>query len=110
MKAGGVAGLAHITGGGLTENIPRALPDGCGMRIDLTSWKLPPVFSWLGKAGGLQQDEMLKTFNAGVGMAVIVKAREAGRIADLLVGEGERVYRLGHVTDRPGVEYFGTLQ
>jgi phosphoribosylformylglycinamidine cyclo-ligase len=109
LRAGGVAGLAHITGGGLTENLPRVLPEGCGARIDLTAWKLPPVFRWLAEAGGLAQSEMLKTFNAGIGMVVVVKAKHAGHIADLLTGEGEKVYRLGKVTDRPGMDYIGTL-
>jgi phosphoribosylformylglycinamidine cyclo-ligase len=109
LRSGGVAGLAHITGGGLTENLPRVLPEGCGARIDLTAWKLPPVFRWLAQAGGLAQSEMLKTFNAGIGMVVVVKAKQAGHIADLLMGEGEKVYRLGTVTDRPGMDYIGTL-
>jgi phosphoribosylformylglycinamidine cyclo-ligase len=109
LRAGGVAGLAHITGGGLTENLPRVLPEGCGARIDLTSWTLPPVFRWLASAGGLAQAEMLKTFNAGVGMVVVAKADRAGHIADLLTAEGERVYRLGIVTDRPGMDYLGKL-
>ena len=109
LRAGGVAGLAHITGGGLTENLPRILPQGCGARIDLTAWRLPPVFKWLAGAGGLAQAEMLKTFNAGIGMVVVAKAKDAGHIADLLAGEGETVYRLGAVTDRPGMDYIGTL-
>lgn len=109
IRAGGVAGLAHITGGGLTENLPRILPEGTGARIDLTAWRLPPVFRWLAKAGGLTQAEMLKTFNAGVGMVVVAKARDAGHIADLLSGEGETVYRLGSVTETPGMEYLGKL-
>ncbi len=109
IRAGGVAGLAHITGGGLTENLPRILPENCGARIDLTSWRLPPVFKWLAGAGGLAEAEMLKTFNAGIGMVVVVKPARAGHIADLLKGEGESVFRLGHVTDRPGMEYIGKL-
>jgi phosphoribosylformylglycinamidine cyclo-ligase len=66
--AGGVHALAHITGGGLTENLPRVLPEGLGAEIDLSSWALPPVFRWLAEEGGLDQAEMLKTFNAGIGM------------------------------------------
>ena len=109
LRAGGVAGLAHITGGGLTENLPRILPEGCGARIDLTGWRLPPVFRWLAEAGGLAETEMLKTFNAGIGMVVVAKAEHAGHVGDLLAGEGERVYRLGVVTDRPGMDYLGAL-
>jgi phosphoribosylformylglycinamidine cyclo-ligase len=109
IHAGGVAGLAHITGGGLTENLPRVLPDGCGARIDLGAWSLPPVFAWLGRAGGLAEREMLKTFNAGIGMVVVAKPEQAGHLADLLAGEGETVIRLGHVTDRPGLDYLGAL-
>lgn len=109
LRAGGVAGLAHITGGGLTENLPRILPEGFGARIDLTAWRLPPVFRWLAEAGGLAETEMLKTFNAGIGMVVVAKAEHAGHVADLLAGEGERVYRLGVVTDRPGMDYLGAL-
>ena len=61
-------GLAHITGGGLTENVPRALPDGLGAEIDLGTWDLPPVFAWLAEKGGLAESELLRTFNAGIGM------------------------------------------
>ena len=109
LRHGGVAGLAHITGGGITENLPRVLPKGCGARVDLTAWKLPPVFDWLARAGGLDEREMLKTFNAGIGMVVVAKPKEAGHLRDLLIGEGERVVSLGHVTDTPGVDYIGTL-
>lgn len=109
IRAGGVAGLAHITGGGLTENLPRILPEGCGARIDLTAWQLPPVFRWLADAGGLAEAEILKTFNAGIGMVVVAKAVDAGRIADLLEGEGEKVFRLGVVTEQPGMDYVGSL-
>lgn len=109
IRSGGVAGLAHITGGGLTENLPRILPDGCGARIDLGAWDMPPVFAWLGKAGGLAEAEMLKTFNAGIGMVVIAKPEQAGHLSDLLASEGEGVVKLGHVTDRPGMDYLGAL-
>ncbi|NNL34900.1 MAG: phosphoribosylformylglycinamidine cyclo-ligase [Silicimonas sp.] len=110
IRAGGVSGLAHITGGGLTENLPRVLPDGCGARIDLKAWNMPPVFKWLARSGGLNQAEMLKTFNAGIGMVVVAKPERAGHIADLLAGEGETVFRLGHVTGQPGMDYLGALR
>ncbi|MBT8417453.1 MAG: phosphoribosylformylglycinamidine cyclo-ligase [Silicimonas sp.] len=110
IRAGGVSGLAHITGGGLTENLPRVLPDGCGARIDLKAWNMPPVFKWLARSGGLDQAEMLKTFNAGIGMVVVAKPERAGHIADLLAGEGETVFRLGHVTGQSGMDYLGALR
>ncbi len=109
IRAGGVNGLAHITGGGLTENLPRVLPETLGARIDLTAWKLPPVFNWLGAAGGLDTGEMLKTFNAGIGLIVVARADAARNLSDLLTDEGERVTTIGHVTDTPGIEYTGHL-
>ena len=65
IRTGGVKGLAHITGGGITENLPRALPDGLDAEIDLSSWKPGPVFGWLSKSAGIEADEMLRTFNCG---------------------------------------------
>jgi len=109
IRAGGVHALAHITGGGLTENLPRVLPDGLGAEIDLGAWDLPPVFKWLAAEGGLAQAEMLKTFNAGIGMVVVVAADRAEAIAALLSDAGETVYRLGHVTQGAGVSYTGAL-
>lgn len=109
IRAGGVHALAHITGGGLTENIPRVLPDDLGVDIDLDSFDLPPVFRWLMAQGGMAETEMLKTFNCGVGMVLAVDAARADALADLLVGTGETVVRLGHVTEREGVRYTGNL-
>lgn len=109
IRAGGVHALAHITGGGLTENLPRVLPDGLGADINLNSWELPPVFKWLAENGGMAQAEMLKTFNAGVGMVLSVSADQADEIAALLKESGETVYRLGTVTDGEGVRYSGAL-
>ena len=74
VRAGGVHALAHITGGGLTENLPRVLNEGQGAEIDLDSWDLPPVFNWLAETGGLAEAEMLKTFNSGIGMVLVVEA------------------------------------
>lgn len=109
VRAGGVHALAHITGGGLTENIPRVLPDDLGVDIDLDSFDLPPVFQWLMAQGGMAQSEMLKTFNCGVGMVLAVEADRAEALAELLTGTGETVIRLGHVTEGQGVRYTGTL-
>lgn len=109
IRAGGVHALAHITGGGITENLPRVLPEGLGADIDLSSWPLPPVFRWLAQAGGIDQAEMLKTFNSGIGMILSVAADRADSLTDLLSGQGETVHRLGRVTAGPGVRYSGTL-
>jgi len=103
-----IKGMAHITGGGLTENIPRVLPDGTAVAIDVASWTLPPVFQWLQQAGNVSDLEMRRTFNCGVGMVVIVAAGDAARAADFLSAQGEMVYRLGEVvaTDAaPHVQY-----
>ena len=109
VRAGGVHGLAHITGGGLTENLPRVLPEGLGVAVDLGAWDLPAVFDWLAREGGMEEAELLKTFNAGVGMVAIVAEDRAEALADLLTGEGETVYRLGQVVEGEGVAYQGSL-
>ena len=109
IRAGGVHALAHITGGGLTENLPRVLPEGLGATIDLTAWPLPPVFGWMAGVAGFDEPELLKTFNSGIGMIVVVAADRAEALADLLSSEGERVFRLGHVTPGAGVTYRGHI-
>ena len=109
VKSGGVNALAHITGGGLTENLPRVLPEGMGATINLDAWDLPPVFKWLAENAGLAQSELLKTFNSGIGMILVVKADEAARISELLTAEGETVYTIGTVTAEAGVAYEGSL-
>ena len=107
--AGGLHGLAHITGGGLTENLPRLLPDGLGAEVDLHSWRIPPVFAWLARTGGMTEAEMLKTFNAGIGMVLCVENARADALTDLLSDLGEAVFRIGTVTAGQGVSYQGTL-
>lgn len=109
VRAGGVHALAHITGGGLTENLPRVLPEALGAQIDLNSWTLPPVFDWMARTGGMAEAEMLKTFNCGIGLILVVKAAQAEALSALLVDAGEHVTRMGTVTDAPGVQYQGTL-
>ncbi|NOX72791.1 MAG: phosphoribosylformylglycinamidine cyclo-ligase [Alphaproteobacteria bacterium] len=109
FRAGGLHALAHITGGGLTENLPRALPDGLGVTIDLGAWPLPPVFDWLAKEGGLDQAEMLKTFNCGLGMIAIVDQNQADGLTTILQQAGEIVHRIGVVTEGAGVTYQGRL-
>lgn len=109
IRAGGVHGLAHITGGGLTENPPRVLPDGLACEIDLSAWSLPAVFRWLATTAGMAEAELLKTFNCGIGMIAVVAEDRAGAIADLLRAEGETVMRLGRVVAGEGVRYTGRL-
>ncbi|WP_423211677.1 phosphoribosylformylglycinamidine cyclo-ligase [Paracoccus yeei] len=110
IRAGGVHAAAHITGGGITENLPRVLPKGLGAEIDLTRFALPPVFAWLAKAGGIAEAEMLKTFNSGIGMILAVAADRADALQALLADEGETVHRLGHVAAGEGVRYSGSLR
>ena len=109
IRAGGVHALAHITGGGLTENLPRVLPDDLGAQIDLNAWDLPPVFRWMAETGGIAEAEMLKTFNCGIGMIVVCAADRADDLAALLTDAGETVARIGAVTEGAGVSYAGKL-
>jgi phosphoribosylformylglycinamidine cyclo-ligase len=109
VKAGGVHALAHITGGGLTENLPRVLPEGMGAEIDLAAWDLPAVFKWLAATGGMSEAELLKTFNCGIGMIVVVAADQADAVTTVLEDAGETVSRIGVVTGASGVAYTGTL-
>ncbi len=110
IRAGGVHAAAHITGGGITENLPRVLPKGLGAQIDLDSYTLPAVFDWLAAAGDIAEAEMLKTFNSGIGMILAVAADRAADLETLLRAEGETVIRLGHVTPGEGVRYSGRLR
>jgi phosphoribosylformylglycinamidine cyclo-ligase len=109
IRAGGVHGLAHITGGGITENPPRVLPEGLACEIDLGSWQLPPVFRWLAQTANMAEAELLKTFNCGIGMILVVAEDRAEALTDLLQGEGETVTRLGQIVEGQGVVYKGRL-
>ena len=112
-ESGGVKALAHITGGGFTENIPRVLPDGLAVRVDLARLPVMPVFKWLAATGGIAESEMLRTFNCGIGMIAVVEPAKADAIETVLAGEGERVTHLGEVVaasgDKPHVIYDGHL-
>jgi phosphoribosylformylglycinamidine cyclo-ligase len=109
VRAGGVHGLAHITGGGLTENPPRVLPDGLACEIDLGAWELPPVFRWLATTANMSEPELLKTFNCGIGMILVVAPDRADTLTELLRATGETVTRLGTITEGQGVIYKGKL-
>ena len=107
-----VKGLAHITGGGLIDNIPRILPDGLSARIDAAAWPLPPVFHWLAADGGIAPQEMARTFNCGIGMAMITAPENAAAAMELLGDGGETVWAIGVIAEgeggAAGVELAGT--
>lgn len=113
LKAGsGIKALAHITGGGFPDNIPRVLPDDLGVSLDLSAIPVPPVFGWLAQAGGVAEREMLRTFNCGIGMIVVAEAAQAEAVMAALTEAGERPVRLGEVTVRgadEAVAYRGKL-
>ncbi|HEY3299548.1 MAG TPA: phosphoribosylformylglycinamidine cyclo-ligase [Methylophilaceae bacterium] len=92
-----VKGMAHITGGGITENVPRVLPEGLTAEVKKGSWAMPPLFTWLQAQGNVADSEMYKTFNCGIGMVVIMSADNAQAAQDLLAAEGEQVWRIGHI-------------
>ncbi|WP_395675341.1 phosphoribosylformylglycinamidine cyclo-ligase [Inquilinus sp.] len=102
IRAGGVHALAHITGGGLTENIPRVLPDGLGVALDAGAWPLSPVFRWLKAQGGLNAVELARTYNCGIGMVVVVAPERADAVSAILAGQGETVHRIGRVVADAG--------
>jgi phosphoribosylformylglycinamidine cyclo-ligase len=110
-SVGGIRGLAHITGGGLVENLPRILPAGLTARIDLGSFAVPEVFGWLADSGGVEEAEMLRTFNCGIGMAVVASAERAGAVASHLRQSGETVFEIGAlVRGENRVELAGKLK
>jgi phosphoribosylformylglycinamidine cyclo-ligase len=109
VRAGGVHALAHITGGGITENPPRVVPQGLACEIDLSAWDLPPVFRWLATTAGMTEAELLKTFNCGIGMMLVVDAARADAITALLQDSGETVARIGQIVPGEGVIYKGKL-
>jgi phosphoribosylformylglycinamidine cyclo-ligase len=108
----GIKALAHITGGGLTENIPRVLPDGMRAKIELNSIPVLPVFRWLARTGNIAEQEMLRTFNCGVGLVVIAEAQRVEAIARAFADAGETALRLGEIIPASGaaeVTYSGNL-
>jgi phosphoribosylformylglycinamidine cyclo-ligase len=111
-ETGAVKGLAHITGGGFTDNIPRVLPKHLGVGIDLVRLPVLPVFKWLAGQGGIAEFELLRTFNCGIGMIVIVQADAVGKVTDIFTESGETVALLGEVIEAQGekrVVYHGHL-
>jgi phosphoribosylformylglycinamidine cyclo-ligase len=111
IAAGGVKALAHITGGGLIENIPRVLPQGLAAALDARRWTLPPVFRFLAEAARIAPMELARTFNCGIGMVAVVAPADEARIARLLEQHGERVRAIGRIIargDGPGTVLLGT--
>ena len=100
-----VKGMAHITGGGITENTPRVLPANTVAQIDAGSWELPKLFQWLQAQGNVDMQEMYRTFNCGIGMVVIVAKDDADAVQKFLAEQGETVYRLGEIRAREGDEH-----
>jgi phosphoribosylformylglycinamidine cyclo-ligase len=109
LDAGLVKGLAHITGGGITENLPRILPPGTSARIDTSAWTPNAVFRYLQRVGSVPDDDMYRTFNMGIGMIVACAADDAERVTVMLQSAGEtRVHRIGRIVEgEPGVVYGG---
>jgi phosphoribosylformylglycinamidine cyclo-ligase len=108
-----IKALAHITGGGFPENIPRVLPKHLAAEIDLSAVKVPAVFSWLAKTGGVEAKEMLRTFNCGIGMIAVVSPENVEAVTKALEAEGEKIVVLGRMIARTegaqGTQYQGTL-
>ena len=110
--SGAVKAFAHITGGGFPDNIPRVLPRGVGVRLDLSQIRVPPVFKWLAATGGISEPEMLRTFNCGIGMIAVLERAGAEAVTKALTQAGETVTRLGEVVAASGsdrVSYVGDL-
>ncbi|MET0345423.1 MAG: phosphoribosylformylglycinamidine cyclo-ligase, partial [Casimicrobiaceae bacterium] len=104
MRSMRVKGMAHITGGGLVENVPRMLPEGVQARLERSRWPRPPIFDWLQEHGNVADHEMHRVFNCGIGMAVVVAASDAERAIAELDAAGERVHRIGTIVAKPAGE------
>jgi phosphoribosylformylglycinamidine cyclo-ligase len=111
-ETGVVKALAHITGGGLTENLPRVLPDGVAAEIDLSAWAPPPVFTWIAREGRVAEAEMLRTFNCGIGLVLVCAAGDASKLCAFLRGQGEDARIIGALRKaeaNPTVRFSGSL-
>ncbi|MGE3646286.1 MAG: phosphoribosylformylglycinamidine cyclo-ligase [Beijerinckiaceae bacterium] len=110
-ETGAIKALAHITGGGFPDNIPRVLPVSVAAELDLSAIPVPPVFSWLAREGGIAEGEMLRTFNCGIGMVVVVAEEDVSVVETALRQQGETVHRIGRLVPRDGeaVVYQGKL-
>ncbi|RKP12086.1 AIR synthase-related protein, partial [Piptocephalis cylindrospora] len=100
LSHGDIKGFSHITGGGFQENVPRMLPEHLAAQVDVGSWTLPPVFQWLKAAGNVPAEELARTFNCGIGMALVVKAEKASEVIRVFQEAGEAVYEIGRLAAR----------
>lgn len=105
MQALTIKGMAHITGGGITENLPRVLPSDVVAQLEANSWQMPKLFQWVQEQGNVDTQEMYRTFNCGIGMCVVVAAEDAQNAIDCLQQAGETVYTLGRIRPRVGGEH-----
>jgi phosphoribosylformylglycinamidine cyclo-ligase len=99
VRKGSIHGLAHITGGGLLENIPRVLPEGCHAKVDAGAWPLPRLMAFLQAQGNIEPEEMARTFNCGIGMVAVVASDQADAVAAELTEAGETVFRIGAIDE-----------
>ncbi len=99
VRAGEVRAIAHITGGGIVENLPRVLPRGTRAMLDASSWRRPAVFEWIRDAGGIAEDEMWRTFNCGVGMLLVIARGTSHRVVNALEGNGEHAWVAGRIEE-----------
>ena len=104
LAPGGVKALAHLTGGGFTENLPRVIPPGLGVRLSGGSWPVPPVFRWLSHAGGIAPEEMVRTFNCGIGMVLVVDPGRLDPVIQALRDAGEAVFEIGRIGPMQGAQ------
>ena len=105
MNEVNIKGMAHITGGGLTEHVPRVLPEGMQAVLDSKNWQMPALFQWLQKAGNVADDEMHRVFNCGIGMVVVVAAVDAEKTTAILQAQGETVFNIGTIRSLPTGEH-----
>jgi phosphoribosylformylglycinamidine cyclo-ligase len=100
MESVTVKGMAHITGGGLTGNVPRVLPENVTAILDKSSWTLPPLFQWLQQEGNVADEEMHRVFNCGIGMVIVLAAGDVAKATEILQAAGETVHRIGRIAAR----------
>jgi phosphoribosylformylglycinamidine cyclo-ligase len=113
LEGGLIKGMAHITGGGITDNLPRVLPASVVASVDLSRWQVPPIFQWLMEQGGVPLDDMLRTFNMGIGLVIVTSAAKADHVMEELAARGGRDARVIGETiagQGPAVAYTGTPQ